>query len=107
MTGPSKPSPTPGCAYVHSTVFRNESDPDWHERYQTIANAMRDAGVVFSAPGGSLPRWLCRLLNGHFGCAYADPDEPMLKVTAVRAALQPFIQEIERRVAAEATTREG
>jgi hypothetical protein len=107
MSDQSQPIPTPGCAFVHSTVFRHESDPAWRERYQAIATAMRDAGVAFSSPGGSLPRWLCRLLNGHFGCPYADPDEPVLKVTAVRAALQPFIEEIERRVAAEATTKEG
>jgi hypothetical protein len=95
-----------GCRFVHTTVLRHESDPTWLERYQAIAAALRDAGVVFSSPGGSLPRWLCRLLDGHFGCPYADPDERMLKVPAVRAALQPFITEIERRVAA-VQTKEG
>ena len=86
---------------IYFTAMRFMTDPTWLEPIRTFAKALEKSGVEFSFPGGSPQRHLAQLLSNHFGCENANPNDPLLKVPAVREAMKPFIAEVERSAAEE------
>jgi len=93
----SAPVPSP-YAIAHRLALVGIDAPEWGPANHRLKEALQAAGVTISSPGGSLYRRLTVLLAEWYDPSPEGVREPLVTHPAVREALQPYLDEVERQV---------